>query len=149
MKKIILTLALILASITTTFAQTSQTPDYDRASYKIELQKLLEATKSRENMVTGMAITWEQMQSPMSNYNAAAEAVVAGIWPDVLDIFTDEYMKYFTIDDICELNAFYNTPVGLKWANASNKLTQAGILKVNERLGDKIVELITPFIIVK
>ena len=51
----------------------------------------------------------------------------------MVDLYVPIYQKYLTIDDLKDLIAFYETPIGKKLAEATPKMTVEGM-----QLGQKI-----------
>ena len=56
--------------------------------------------------------------------------------PDV-DIYVPIYQKYFTLDELREIVAFYDSPVGRKLAAATPAMTREGMEK-GQQLGMEI-----------
>lgn len=120
--------------------------DSDDPQFVAELTKMLQLTNAKKNMTDAMALTWQQMGSPLTNYQQAANAVTNAIWDDVVRIYAQEYIKHFNLQDMQELNAFYESRVGKKFADASNELTQKGMQRVNQELGDKMMAIIVNYV---
>lgn len=136
---IIITLSLMAAL--PIFGQNNQ-----REAYTSEINKMLLTTNAKQTMIDGIALTWQQMNIPLTDPQLAAQTLCNELWPEIVDIYVDEYMNFFTIDDIRAINDFYSTPSGQKFATSTGTLTQNAIIAVNSRLGDKMTAIASRFL---
>lgn len=117
MKKLISLLCLALAMTASMQAQSVDT------EYTAEMNKMLEAMHTKELMVKTVALGWESMKLPLTDYTAASKAMVDDLWTDLVQDYVNEYKKHFTIEEIRELNKFYSTPVGQKMGEYSIEMS--------------------------
>lgn len=111
MKKLFLTLALIIGALTTMSAQTEITPEF-----QTEMNKFLTLSNIKANLISTTADSWKALNMPFSNPTEVATAVFDDLWPDLVKDYTDEYAKYFTVQDMKNINNFYETETGKKLA---------------------------------
>lgn len=117
--RILFTLVIAIAPFCL-YAQSSQTD-----AYSLEMDKMLKILDTKKTMIQTIAIGWKQMQLPLTDYDAAATAVIDAIWPDLAQDYITEYKKYFTLDDMKEINDFYTTPTGEKFGKYSGAMSAA------------------------
>ena len=106
MKKIIALLMLIIASTT---ALTAQNVD---ENYMKEVNKMLVATQAKQSTIDMLSTTYQNMKLPLTSYTEAAEAIVDSFWDNYIEDYAIECMKFFTLEDLRNINAFYATPSG-------------------------------------
>ena len=112
LKKMIAFLMLIIASAT---ALTAQNVDED---YMKEIDKMLIATQAKQATIDMLSTTYQNMRLPLTSYTEAAEAVVDSFWDNYIEDYAIECMKFFTLEDLRNINAFYATPSGKKVATS-------------------------------
>lgn len=139
MKKILFGLmaALCLAAACPAFAQDA---------YTAEMNKMLEATQAKKQMMQTMATGWKSMNLPITDYDAAAAAVADAMWADLVNDYVVEYKKFFTLDDMKNINAFYETPTGRKFGTANPVISQAVMEIVGSKYTMTIQQALMPFI---
>lgn len=112
-------------------------------AYTAEVKKLLELSNTKEVVISTVATMWENMGLPLTDSNAASQAVFNEIWPDFVTASTTVYKKYFTLEEIQQVVAFQSTPVGKKFAEKSLYISN----DIQSIFGSKdIVEKMTPII---
>jgi len=105
--------------------------------YKATLEKMLELSGS---MASAKAMV-PQMISMLKQQSSASVSFWDGFqkkWErkfgsKLAELYAPVYQKYLTIDDLKDLIAFYETPIGKKLAEATPKMTIEGM-----QLGQKI-----------
>lgn len=141
MKKFLACLLLVFAGSVIASAQTTTAVD---KAYKAEVEQILEATHVKALLQSTIANTWTKMNVPITDVNAAATDVVNDIWPDLVNIYTDAYHKYLTIDDLRALNTFYSTPQGQKIASSLQAINDES-MKATQTLMPKIMSTLSKY----
>ena len=141
MKKFLACLLLVFAGSVIASAQTVTTAD---KAYKAEVEQILEATHVKTLLQSTLANTWSSMNVPITDINAAATGVVNDIWPDLVNIYTDAYHKYLSIDDLHALNVFYSTPQGKKIASSLQAINDES-MKATQTLMPKIMASLSKY----
>ena len=136
MEKVIKAAIVVLLLTTSIFSVKAQS---DENAYQAEIERMLELTESRQAMETMLINTYRGMGLPISNITGLSRAIVNGIWDDYIRVCViPTYKNYFTLEEIKELNAFYETPVGQKFSkNTSNIMNECSRL-TSEKLKWKI-----------
>ncbi|MBP3298618.1 MAG: DUF2059 domain-containing protein [Muribaculaceae bacterium] len=110
------------------------------------MNKMLEATQTKKQMMQTMATGWKSMNLPITDYDAAAAAVVDAMWADLINDYVAEYKKFFTLDDMKNINAFYETPTGRKFGTANPVISQTMMEIVGSKYTMTIQQALMPFI---
>ena len=143
MKKIILCFALTLITSGFCFGQ-------DNVVYKTAIKKMMLVSGS-ENIykaVINQMITMMKQQKPevpKEFWDTMAEEMVKSSITDLTDMLAPVYQKHLTLADIQELIAFYESPVGKKFAEKTPLITQESMQVGQQwgmKIGQKIVEKI-------
>ncbi len=140
LQKLTLTLLLALAPL----CLYAQTPSSD--PYVAEMNKILQATNSRTLMIQTIAIAWENLNLPLTDYETAATAVVDEIWPDLINLYTDEYKTFYSLEDMKAINEFYATPTGKKFAIYSAEMSATIQQKINSNYTSRIQQVLMRYI---
>ena len=131
MKKLVLMLLIMLGSGIMMSAQTVS------KEYENEVERYLQLSNTKEMTIQTVEQAWQQNNLPITDYHAAAVAVFDNLWPKITKDVAVVYSKYITLDDLKQINAFYETPEGKKLVEAgpqmSNDIMQ---LMVNKYAGD-------------
>ncbi len=141
MKKI-LTLALFCAL----FAFTANAQNASEDPFRTELKRHLELTNSKKTLtagVKGMLETFAKngMLSAGKDIDLIAEDVSNTLFPLMMDEYVVIYKKYFTLDELREINAFLITPIGKKYAESTPKITMESA-SIGQKYGPKIGEVL-------
>lgn len=102
-----------MLAIASTSALMAQNIDKD---YMTEVNKILIATNARQTTIDMLSTTYQNMGLPLTSYTEAAEAIVDSFWDNYIEDYAMECMKYFSLEDLRNINAFYATPSGRKAA---------------------------------
>lgn len=102
-----------MLAIASTSALMAQNIDKD---YMTEVNKMLIATNARQTTIDMLSTTYQNMGLPLTSYTEAAEAIVDSFWDNYIEDYAMECMKYFSLKDLRNINAFYATPSGRKAA---------------------------------
>jgi uncharacterized protein len=129
---ILLALVTVFASISTVHAEISK-------EKRKEIEKLLR--------LTGMEKLMEQMKVQMiSSLKANMTEVPEAFWikfqekmdaRELLEKIIPLYDKYYSIEDLKAVNAFYETPAGQKLLSTLPQIMQEG-MKIGQEWGEKI-----------
>lgn len=112
--------------------------------YKSQLYEMLTVSGSLEGahqMVSQMLALVKQQQPGMPEEKLRqVEEVLNGKLVDrMVDLYAPIYAKYLTLDDLKQIVAFYQTPVGKKWGEATPKITLEGT-KMGQQLGMELAK---------
>ncbi len=139
------TLLLVVMSVVMLFAGTSsvwaQAPENE---YKLTLEKMLEvsgSTTSAKTMVPQMIAMMKQQSS-----TSAADAFWDGFqkkWEEkfgskLAELYVPIYQKYLTLDDLKQIIAFYESPVGKRLSASTPAMMSEG-MQIGQKLGMQIV----------
>lgn len=113
-------------------------------AYKSQLYEMLTVSGSLEGahqMVSQMLALVKQQQPGMPEEKLRqVEEVLNGKLVDrMVDLYAPIYAKYLTLDDLKQIVAFYQTPVGKKWGEATPKITLEGT-KMGQQLGMELAK---------
>ena len=143
MKKIILFFALSLITSGFCFSQ-------DNVAYKTAIKKmmLVSGAENTYKTVINQMITVMKQQKPevpKEFWDTMAEEMQKSSVTDLTDMLTPIYQKHLTLADVQQLIAFYESPVGKKFAEKTPLITQESMQVGQEwgmKIGQKIVEKI-------
>lgn len=145
MKKISLAVSFLLLFSIFSFAQES-------ADYRQALQKMFEVSGSVESYkpaVKQMLAIYKQQYPSVSQekWESMESDLVDLSLNDLVDLLVPVYQKYLSISDLEDVIRFYQSPVGVKFAEATPKLTQEAMMLgqqlaglVNQRVKQKMEE---------
>lgn len=137
MKKFLMIAVLVFSAASFAKAQTIS------ASYKAEMVKMLDALHTKSLVIQTLDQTWSQMGIP--NSARLADAVISDLWPDLLDEYTLEYAKHFTLQDLKNVNEFYATPTGKKVCDTINEIAANVNSTMQTKYMTRISNLITKY----
>ena len=139
MKKVILSILLCVGFIASISAQDQE--------YRNEVKKMME--------LSGGAVSFEQTINQMlENMQGQLMNVPAEFWIEMktemtkdgidklIEMITPIYYKYFTLEDLKQINAFYETPIGKKWGNAQPDVVKDQMtvgMEWGKEIGEKVV----------
>ena len=136
----ILLLALICA-VSTISCSKNDNKETPQTTYTEEVEKLLEASNSKDMMISLLTNSLKTLFSE-SEANQIATEVIDEIWPDYINDCCQVYKKYLSLDDIRAVNEFYSTPSGEKFAknaqNITNEMFNIGATQYSEVIHDVI-----------
>ena len=121
MKKIILNLLMVIGMSAPTFAQQK----VDEAAYRTEFAKLV-VLSEMETTTLGQMMGLLKLQlgaalTPEKQTNTSNDLKKEFV-PLTVEEVRSIYQKYYTVEDIKALNAFYATSTGKKMAQLSNQI---------------------------
>lgn len=116
MRKMLLTLTLLLVVITTQAQENSEF-----RTQTLEFLKLTGTTKAFDDAIDKIGALVPQAKK--AAYKEEANGTLAGLYSKVADL----YMAEFTPDEIQELVTFYNSALGKKLASKQVPLMQKGM----------------------
>ncbi len=142
MKKLFAVCLFVLCAATVS-AQTQVTD-----AYRAEVKTLFEVNQTQammeEMMVVLLNNVFQQsgLQTPANfDVKALAKEAAAEFSKLTLNDYAELYSKYFTLEDLKAVNAFYQTPTGQKFAAATPVLTAEGA-KIGSKYSSQLTEII-------
>lgn len=114
--------------------------------YAQEMDKMLQAIDAKQVMIQTVSQGWQTMQLPLTDYSAAANDVVNSIWPGIVNIYISEFKKYYTIEDMKNINKFYETATGMKFARYSAMMSSAIQTEISQKYTATIQEILMKYI---
>lgn len=114
--------------------------------YAQEMDKMLQAIDAKQVMIQTVSQGWQTMQLPLTDYSAAANDVVDTIWPGIVNIYISEFKKYYTIEDMKNINNFYETATGMKFARYSAMMSSAIQTEISQKYTATIQEILMKYI---
>lgn len=114
--------------------------------YAQEMDKMLQAIDAKQVMIQTVSQSWQTMQLPLTDYSAAANDVVDTIWPGIVNIYISEFKKYYTIEDMKNINKFYETATGMKFARYSAMMSSAIQTEISQKYTATIQEILMKYI---
>lgn len=114
--------------------------------YAQEMDKMLHAIDAKQVMIQTVSQGWQTMQLPLTDYSAAANDVVDTIWPGIVNIYISEFKKYYTIEDMKNINKFYETATGMKFARYSAMMSSAIQTEISRKYTATIQEILMKYI---
>lgn len=135
-------LTLLFAFVTTfSFCQ-------ENTSYKSSLTKLIQVSGSEaayKGVVTQMITMFKQQQSnvPIEFWNEFTVELNKNVINQLVDMVLPIYQKHLTEKDLLGIIAFYESPVGKKFAEKTPLITQESMMAGQEwgkQIGQKVVD---------
>lgn len=114
--------------------------------YAQEMDKMLQAIDAKQVLIQTVSQGWQTMQLPLTDYCAAANDVVDTIWPGIVNIYITEFKKYYTIEDMKNINKFYETATGMKFARYSAMMSSAIQTEISQKYTATIQEILMKYI---
>lgn len=114
--------------------------------YAQEMDKMLQAIDAKQVLIQTVSQGWQTMQLPLTDYSAAANDVVDTIWPGIVNIYISEFKKYYTIEDMKNINKFYETATGMKFARYSAMMSSAIQTEISQKYTATIQEILMKYI---
>lgn len=88
--------------------------------YRTEVQKYLELNKVRDNVEHTMIDLLKDPGIPLKvSYEEAASIAIGMIWDAYVEDITDLYHQYLSLEDLKQINAFFETEAGQNYVNAN------------------------------
>lgn len=124
---------MLFATVTSVYAQSDNNNEY-----RATLEKMM-------NLSGALEVSKTMVPQMVSMMKQASPGTADAFWDDfaakwktkfadrMVELYVPIYQKYLTIDDLKDLIAFYETPIGKKLAEATPKMTVEGM-----QLGQKI-----------
>ncbi len=135
MKKVFVTLSLLIGSFVAVNAQTTVTPEYQK-----EVAELVQAAHMKELLVSTIAESWKSLNLPIGDYKKVSQDVVDDIWPGLVQDYTEEYAKFLDLSDIKNLVNFYKSPTGQKFVLNHNTMTANVMQTMQTKYATRIQE---------
>ncbi|MDF1698358.1 MAG: DUF2059 domain-containing protein [Saprospiraceae bacterium] len=148
MKTLLTTFSLVMLFTVSSFSQTDADAEYKEvlntllevsgteANYKVAIDQMLPMFKQQYSSVPEE--TWMELDKEFKSISIAS----------LVDLLVPVYQKHLTIDDLKEVIAFYNTPIGKKFAEKSPFITQESMqvgqewgMKIGQKVANKMSEL--------
>lgn len=131
---------LILFSITCLFSVTAYSQN--NVAYKKALQKMLIASGSEKTykvVINQMISTFKKQKTnvPAAFWNKMNDKFSATSMSTLIDMFVPVYQKHLSIEDLNGLTAFYESPVGKKFAQKSPLIMQES-MQIGQQWGMKL-----------
>lgn len=113
-------------------------------AYKTQLHEMLTVSGNLEGarqMVSQMLalVRQQQPELPEKKLRQVEETLNGKLIDRMVDLYAPVYEKYLTLDDLKQIVAFYQTPVGKKWGDATPKITLEGT-KMGQQLGMELAQ---------
>jgi len=136
MKKISILFILIILSVTTTFAQQNNN------EYKKAIQKMISVSGSEKTYTVAINQMITMMKKQKSNvpaefWDKMAVEYSKTSMTDLIDMLVPIYQKHLTLSEINQMIAFYESPIGKKFA-AKTPLIMQESMQVGQQWGMKI-----------
>lgn len=144
MKKTIFLFAFFALFTTVASAQTKE--------YKLAVQNMLSASGAEQTFKASISQIMVMMKQqkpdiPQDFWTVMETEFGATSIRDLIDLLAPIYEKHLTIDDLNQLTAFYQSPVGKKFAQKTPLITQESIqagqnwgMQLGEKIANKIKE---------
>ncbi|MFD0939621.1 DUF2059 domain-containing protein [Pedobacter boryungensis] len=145
MKKILTLLVFFILSTSVCFSQTNT--EYKNAVKKMMVVSGAENTYKVviDQMVT--AFKTQKSNAPEEFWTEMGTEMVKTSMTDLVDMLAPVYEKHLTLADINELIAFYQSPIGKKFAKETPFITQESMqvgqqwgMKLGQKIVDKLKE---------
>lgn len=139
-KKLLLaavTMILLLSTTVSVSAQNAVTDEYKEAVGK--MMTLSGGLSAVDVMLPQMMTAFKMTapNAPDSFWESFQQKCKTKFTTGIIEIYVPVYAKYFTLDDINQLVAFYQTPIGKKLGDATPKITAEG-MQAGQKLGMEI-----------
>ena len=136
MKSKIIRNSLLALTLAFAIGPTQAALDYSRSSarsgnaFQVEIDRLIQAQNLRENFIKSFKTMLGQLvaqgQISSAQLNAIAEEVADVIYPKIKEATAQCLRQNLTVDDLRQINAFYETPAGKKMVALTPTFTEAG-----------------------
>ncbi|MCQ2336821.1 MAG: DUF2059 domain-containing protein [Paludibacteraceae bacterium] len=130
MKKIVITFITIVAVCLSAMAQ--ETKD----EYTLEVERNLALSNTEQVVATALGGVYVKMKDKLNL--SEQKCLELGVFmankmmPMLVPVATEVYKKYFSLSEIKEINAFYESSVGKKYFENSAAITQETMDKLSE-----------------
>lgn len=133
MKTLFTTLLLCLAFVITMQAQAPADKEYQAAVTKmLEVSNSLDAMKQMAPQIIAM-VKQQAPEAPQAFWDDM-EKMMVSMYDEIIKAIIPIYQKYFTLQDIQGIIAFYESPVGKKMAESNTKIAME-IMPVAQQIG--------------
>lgn len=120
MKRLFMSMLLLLALCTHTYAQT------ENSAFAAEVKKAFELQKLKENYVEGLKMGLEplvaQGKITTENLNLYIKEVADYATPFILQAMEKFYVENYTLEEMRQMNAYMSSPVGQKTLRLTPKI---------------------------
>ena len=138
---------LAIAFVMTFLCCFSFTSNAASKEYENAVAKYLEVTNAKETVIVTMEQTYSSMGFQINNMHQMCVAIVDSIWDDYIVGASDVMSKYYTIDDLKNIIAFYQTPTGAKFAKYSPTVAmECTQLMGGQNYVDKIYKVVQKYV---
>lgn len=143
MKKILITLTLASLFAINGYAQ-------NNAEYKSAVQKMLTASGAENTFkasVTQMFGMMKQQQPQVANdfWVSMEDEMLKTSITDLIELLVPVYQKHLSLDEINQITAFYESPIGKKFAEKTPLITKESMavgqqwgMKIGQKIAEKI-----------
>lgn len=140
MKSTLISLGIFVLFLTLPIVSTSAQSQDD--AYKQTLKTMMTtsgAIQTSESLLTQIITMMKQNASGVADsfWNDFAEQYKEKFQNRLTELYAPIYQKYLTIDDLKQIIAFYESPVGKKLASATPAMTAEG-MQLGQQLGMEI-----------
>ena len=112
--------------------------------YKAQLQEMLTVSGSldgaRELVPQLLAfVKQQQPDMPDEDIRRLETLLREQVIDRIADLYAPVYAKYLSLDDLKQIVAFYQSPVGKKWVNATSEIAQ-GSSQIEQQLTEELLQ---------
>lgn len=130
MKRILFFVCFAVLSLEGMQAQSAdRTPAGD--PYAVAVARVMELTNVRQSTLAMLESVYVQMRGQLGctepQARELAAVVLDAMYDGVVEMYVPIYRKYYTLDELTQLCAFYETPLGRKVARVTPLVTQEGL----------------------
>lgn len=140
---LILAVLCVIALFTGIPTVSAQEPDKEYQEVLNKLMVISGSLASVDKMVPQIMDVMKRQYPSVSDdtWNAVTEKARQFFKDRLLKTYTPIYQKYMTLDDLKKITAFYESPLGKKYGEATVAILQDGV-GVGQQLGMELLELI-------
>lgn len=99
--------------------------------YAAAVARIMELTNVRQTTAASLEAMYVNMKAQLGITEAQAGelagVVTAAMYDSMVEMYVPIYRKYYTLDDLAQLCAFYETPLGKKAAAVTPRIVQEGM----------------------
>lgn len=119
MRKLFVLMILIAGVLSTSAIKAQSATNYEKA-----VAEYLELTNAKKTLKITLVEAYNAMNLPIQNMDGMVTDLLDTIWPDYIVETSKVMSDYYSLDEINQINDFYKTPIGIKFASNSPEVAQ-------------------------
>lgn len=140
---------LLFCTLAVTGLQAQKTADSDDAAYAGAVARLMELTNVRPTTASALEGVYMNLRAQLGISEQQAKelagVVTDAMYDDMVRLYIPIYQKYYSLEELQQLCAFYETPLGRKVGRVTPLVTQEGTL-ASASIQDKVAAAVQRYL---